>query len=278
MTVPVVPGSATPAGATTTSRLLDGLTAVSGVVTTAAMIATPLARQGGTTRRVLSSVVVGGLFTTATARAARRWGGRRAGLTAAGVAVATAVVERIGVRTGVPFGRYGYTAALRPQVARVPVIVPLAWFAMALPAREAAHTALGSHSTAVGRVALGSAALTAWDLFLDPQMVGEGYWGWARRGRYRGIPVTNFVGWFVTGLAVMAALEAALPTDGHQGAAGRSDDVLLAQYSGMAVMETLGFAAFFRDRLVAAVGGAAMLPITVAALRRRWHDRHWRTT
>ena len=35
----------------------------------------------------------------------------------------------------------------------------------------------------------------------------------------------------------------------------------------MGVMETVGFAAFFRDRLVAAVGGAAMLPIAAAGRR-----------
>jgi hypothetical protein len=34
----------------------------------------------------------------------------------------------------------------------------------------------------------------------------------------------------------------------------------------MAAMETLGFAAFFGDRLVAAVGGAAMLPIAAAGV------------
>ena len=82
-------------------------------------------------------------------------------------------------RPGFPFGRYGYTGALRPQVAGVPAIVPLAWFAMALPAREAAHAALGPRSNPATRIVLGAAALTAWDLFLDPQMVGEGYWGWA---------------------------------------------------------------------------------------------------
>ena len=39
----------------------------------------------------------------------------------------------------------------------------------------------------------------------------------------------------------------------------------------MGVMETLGFAAFFGDRVVAAVGGAAMLPIAAAACR--WDRR-----
>lgn len=256
--------------------------AVAGAVTAGAMVATPLVRQGGPARRALSTVVVSGLFTTAVTRAAGRWGGRRAGAAAATVAVATATVERIGVRTGWPFGRYAYTDALRPQVAHVPVIVPMAWFAMSLPARETAHGALGPRSTRLGRIALGSAAMTAWDLFLDPQMVGEGYWAWRRRGAYRGIPLTNFLGWFVTGLGVMAALEALLPVDGPfdgpdgAGPVSTPEPVLVGQYASMAVMETVGFAAYFRDRVVATVGGAAMLPIAAAAVRTRWRQRHWR--
>ena len=35
----------------------------------------------------------------------------------------------------------------------------------------------------------------------------EGYWRWARRGRYRGIPLSNYAGWLVTGAAVMALLD-----------------------------------------------------------------------
>jgi hypothetical protein len=47
------------------------------------------------------------------------------------------------------------------------------------------------HRTFARIVARVAAALTAWDLFLDPQMVGEGYWTWERRGRYRDIPLSN---------------------------------------------------------------------------------------
>ena len=64
--------------------------------------------------------------------------------------------------------------------------------------------------------------MTAWDLFLDPQMTTEGYWRWASGGRYRGIPARNFVGWFavaaggllllVLGLSPMAsAVFSAIP-------------------------------------------------------------------
>ena len=83
---------------------------------------------------------------------------------------------------------------------------------MAVPAREAAHAVLGRRSTALGRIALGAAALTAWDLFLDPQMTAEGYWRWDRPGRYRGIPLTNYAGWLVTSVGLMAVLEVLSPS------------------------------------------------------------------
>ena len=120
---------------------------------------------------------------------------------------------------------------------------------MALPAREVAHAALGGRSNPLTRIALGGAALTAWDLFLDPQMAAEGYWRWERPGRYRGIPLTNYVGWLATSLGLMAVLELLVPPR------GRGDRALVGVYGWMAVMETVGFAAFFDDPLVAAVGG-----------------------
>jgi uncharacterized membrane protein len=235
--------------------------AVAGAVTVGGMIATPLLARGGRGRRVLSTVVVVGSFTVTTANAVRRWGGTRASAAATVTAVGTTVVERIGTRTGLPFGRYDYTGALRPRIGGVPAIVPLAWFSMALPARDAAHAALGARSNAATRLALGSAALTAWDLFLDPQMVGEGYWAWARRGAYRGIPLGNYAGWFLTGLGVMTVLEALLPPADRP-----ADGALVGQYAYMGVMETVGFARFFRDPVVATVGGLAMLPIATAAV------------
>ncbi len=238
-------------------------------ITIAGMVITPLARRGGPVRRAMSTIVVSGLFATTSAAAARRWGAPRSAIAATGVAAVTGVVEHIGTATGKPFGAYRYTGSLRPQVAGVPAIVPLAWFAMAVPARETAHAALGHRSTPATRIACGAAALTAWDLFLDPQMVGEGYWQWARVGRYRGVPMSNYAGWLATSVVVMAALELALPADQP------ADRALVAEYGVMAGMETLGFAAFFRDRLVAAVGGVAMLPISVAAVRRLWQSRHW---
>ena len=231
------------------------------LVTAAAMIAFPLARPGGTRRATISSVVVAGLAATTGAHAAGRWGIGRAVLAALAVGGATTAVERMGTVTALPFGRYRYTGRLRPTIAGVPLVVPAAWWAMALPAREVAHAALGRRSGRAGRTALGAAALTGWDLFLDPQMTAEGYWSWARDGRYRGIPWTNFAGWLITGAGVMLVLEALLPPRG-------ADAGLVVEYAVMGAMEALGFAAFFGDRTVAAIGAAAMLPLGALALVR----------
>lgn len=239
--------------------------AATGAMTAAAMIATPLRPQGR--RAKLAVVVVGGLCGWVLMAASRRWGARRAVTTFGVVAGATTVLEKVGSASGVPFGRYSYTPELRPRVAGVPAAVPLAWFAMAVPSREVARAVLGpSARSASARVALGSALLTAWDLFLDPQMTGEGYWHWQRRGRYRGIPASNYLGWFVAGVGVLAAVEQLLPVDAGE----RPEPGLVAAYAWMAVMSTLGFAAFFGDPLVAAAGGVAMVPAAVVAARRTW--------
>lgn len=226
------------------------------------MVATPVLRRGGAARRVAATVVVTGLAVATHGRLRSVWGARPAAVAAGAVTSLGWVVELVGTRTGRPFGRYAYTGRLQPTLGGVPVLVPLAWFAMAGPARETAHAALGRHSTPTRRAVAGAAALVSWDVFLDPQMVAEGYWRWARPGRYRGVPASNFVGWFLTAAAAMVILEAAAPPS------ERPDPGLVGEYAGVAAMETLGFATFFRDRGVACAGGAAMLPLGVLALRR----------
>lgn len=246
-------------------RRADTVQAIAFAAHAAALITTPLRRRGR--RAGLAGLVVSGLATATAAACVRRWGAPRAAAAFGAVAAGTTALEHVGTATGVPFGRYAYTGALRPTVRGVPAIVPLAWFAMAVPAREAAHAALGARSSRLRRIGLGAAYLTAWDLFLDPQMVGEGYWRWARRGRYRGIPVTNYLGWLVASAAVMAVLEVALPPGAD------AEPTLVGEYGWMATMQTVGFARYFDDRLVAAVGGAAMGPAAAAGLRGWWRGR-----
>lgn len=235
-------------------------------VTAAAMVATPFVRRRHRIADLMTTVVVAGLGATTLERTVRR-SPRPARLTAVLLSIGW-FAEWFGTRTGRPFGRYEYTGRLRPTLAGVPVVVPVAWFAMAAPAREVASAVLGGRSSPVARVAVGATALTAWDVFLDPQMVAAGVWRWTSPGRYRGIPLTNFVGWWVTAAVLMATAEAIDPPGDRP-----ADPVLVGQYAGMAVMETAAFATFFGDRRVAAVGGATMLPLALFALVRLRGER-----
>ena len=132
-------------------------------------------------------------------------------------------IEVLGTRTGIPFGRYRYSPnALGWSISDIPIIIPMAWAMMSYPALLVGRR-LGSSALAVTLVA--AWALASWDLFLDPQMVGEGYWTWESPSPelpgIPGIPFVNFLGWLVASAVLMAILHRVLP-DPHRSSSGGS--------------------------------------------------------
>jgi len=223
--------------------------------------------------------------------AAGVWGWPRAVAAFGAVVLVGYLAEWVGVVTGLPFGSYSYTGLLWPQLAGVPVVVALAWGGMGLAGYAVARAVAPGGGWR--RVAVGALALTAWDLFLDPQMVGQGLWVWAEDGFYRGVPLSNFAGWLLVSALVMLVIQrivgAAPPEEivstagrgraaGTRPAGGRIVDAaplgrgLIVVYTTMAVMETIGFAAVFDppDPLVAVTGGIAMGAFAALAWRRTW--------
>jgi putative membrane protein len=131
-----------------------------------------------------------------------RWNIRRLLMLFGVIFMFTWAVEWIGSTSGFPFGNYHYTDALHPQFSGVPVLIPMAWWMMLAPS-WAISAAVVNTKRGVGlfwvKVAvLSGLALTAWDLYLDPQMVAKGLWVWIQPGVYFGIPVSNFFGWLLT--------------------------------------------------------------------------------
>lgn len=114
--------------------------------------------------------------------------------------------ELLGTTVGLPFGEYRYTDALGAKwFGHVPVLIPLSWFFMALPAYGLARAVLPERTAS--RIFLASLILLGWDLALDPAMsAATAYWVWAEPGQYYGMPWLNLFGWYVTGLALMTAL------------------------------------------------------------------------
>jgi putative membrane protein len=172
----------------------------------------PLAHGGVRAGLTVLTVLLGCLLSVAHALLTR--GVRTAAGLVATAALGGFAVEAVGVATGFPFGTYDYSGQLGPRLLGVPLIIPLAWTWMAWPAWLAAIRLAPSRAA---RVVLAAVGLAAWDLFLDPQMVAEGYWTWrdptpALPG-VAGIPIGNYLGWLGFALLLMAALSLVPGTD-----------------------------------------------------------------
>ncbi|CAM3246273.1 carotenoid biosynthesis protein [Rhodothermus bifroesti] len=116
--------------------------------------------------------------------------------------------ETLGTTYGLPFGSYRYTALLGEKwFGRVPYLIPLSWFVMAVPCFALAYKTFPERRW-FGRVLLATYLLVVWDLSLDPAMSYlTSYWTWEEKGLYYGMPLINLAGWALTGLGIMITLE-----------------------------------------------------------------------
>jgi putative membrane protein len=270
-----------------------------GVLTILVQISYPLL-SGDSLRTATIATVL--LFAAASLVHATATWGPRGGLTllvvAGGIGLAA---EAAGVATGIPFGSYEYTRTLGPTLLGVPLVVPLAWTMMAYPgllvgrriARRLTATATATGAATATRAArtarpsallrrtaaavTGAVTLAAWDLYLDPQMVAAGHWTWhhptpALPG-VPGIPLTNYAGWLLVALVMVAALDLALPTGGGD-ASGEAVPAALLTWTWLG--SGLANLAFF-DRPAVAGYGVVAMGLTVAPylrllLAERAHD------
>lgn len=170
------------------------------------MLSVPIVRRSGDA--ALAVAVALGVVAQAAASLSflwHAWGTRQVLIVAATIAPLAWLLEFVGSATGVPFGRYHYTTALQPQLLGVPLLIPLAWLMM-LPAAWAVADLIVGRENRLRFILVAAAAFTAWDLFLDPQMVDWGYWVWADPRGYFGIPWTNYLGWLAGSAALTAAV------------------------------------------------------------------------
>jgi uncharacterized membrane protein len=114
-------------------------------------------------------------------------------------------LENIGVRTGFPFGLYYFTGVMGPKLSVVPVLLALAYVGMAYLSWIVACSILsGFHDRLAGhrRIAiplLAALIMVSWDLSQDPVWSTILHaWIWVHGGTYFGVPLSNFLGWFLT--------------------------------------------------------------------------------
>jgi putative membrane protein len=117
--------------------------------------------------------------------------------------------ESVGVATGWIYGPYHYSDQLGVKfLGLVPYLIPLAWFMMMYPAFLMARWLTPRLPKRWLRLlclaGVGGLIMTAWDLTMDPLMVYGGHWIWEVQGAYFGVPIQNFVGWWLTTFVTFA--------------------------------------------------------------------------
>ncbi len=118
------------------------------------------------------------------------------------VILLSSIVETTGVNTGFPFGLYHYTQVLFPQLpGGVPFAVMFAWTLIVFGSYSwVARTTTHQHLS-LPAVLLGGLLAMLLDLEIEPVATYlEHYWQWLAPGNlnYYGVPLANFVAWFVT--------------------------------------------------------------------------------
>jgi putative membrane protein len=249
--------AAAPTAAPAGVRTLPWLLGAAGVLSQIVWVLLPeQLRDEATVTSVLLMTAAG-----ATHAALHRGIGWAARLYAATAAIGLAV-EAIGTATGVPFGDYRYGDRLGPMLLDVPLLIPMAWCMAAYPMLLLARRLA---SRRAGVVMLGAWTITAWDVFLDPQMVGEGHWTFAgptpALPGSPGIPLTNYAGWFATGLLIFFVLDHLPRTPADD----RVPHLLMLWIYASNVMA----AAVFFGRPAVAAWGAVAMGLTVVPFARR---------
>lgn len=119
--------------------------------------------------------------------------------------VVSNILENVSILTGFPFGHYHYTDALGPKLFLVPILIGpayigtgyLAWVIATVLVDEV-HRA-SSVFTTVAVPVIAAFVMVMWDLCFDPSYSTIAHrWIWEQGGGYFGVPLTNYLGWFLT--------------------------------------------------------------------------------
>ena len=137
--------------------------------------------------------------------------------------------ELTGTSTGYPFGVYSYTDQLGYKIAGlVPFNIPTSWFYMLVASLAICGRLLPARDDNTSRwwwAMIAGLVLTAWDVSMDPAMVKTRHWLWnvpeltshsplARfigTPFFFGMPLTNWLGWLLTGVLVARAMLSIVP-------------------------------------------------------------------
>jgi uncharacterized membrane protein len=115
------------------------------------------------------------------------------------------LLENLSILTGFPFGRYHFTEVMGPKLFYVPLLLGLAYVGMGYLSWTLARLILGdvqeplTGSRVMTRPLVAAFLMVAWDLSMDPIWSNLAHgWVWHDGGPYFGVPVSSFLGWYLT--------------------------------------------------------------------------------
>lgn len=102
----------------------------------------------------------------------------------------TFVLEVIGVKTGLIFGKYEYGDVLGFKLLEVPLIIGFNWVLVILGAISISKLFTGNK---IGISVLAAFIAVTFDYYLEPVAINLGYWSWESET----IPLQNYAAWFI---------------------------------------------------------------------------------
>lgn len=176
--------------------------------------------------------------------------------------------ENLGVLTGFPFGPYFYTDAMGPKLFVVPLLIGPAYFGAGYTSWVLASILLGEIDRPPDRIAVAAVPIVAafimvgWDVCFDPgSSTLDRLWIWRTGGGYFGVPLSNYLGWYLTVLVFLFVFSVYLARRRDAGAPRLS-----TSYWAQPVVMFLVMAMSFQADYLA--GGDVMLTDATGAI---WH-------
>jgi uncharacterized membrane protein len=119
------------------------------------------------------------------------------------------ISENLSISTGFPFGFYTHTAAMGPKLFLVPIIIGPFYFGVCYIVWTLTEMIVGQPAPShrldyvIGAPIVAALIVTGFDMCVDP--IGatiQRHWIYANGGGYFGVPLSNYVGWFINAWAI----------------------------------------------------------------------------
>src|SRR5215472_807077 len=145
-------------------------------------------------------------------------------------------MENLGTATGFPFGVYHFeVGADLPHVGLIPIIVGPLWFGagyfswvVASVLLDGADRQLDRRFNLVALPIVAAFVMTQWDLVMDaPNATIAKVWIWHDGGAVFGVPLSNYLGWFLTSWLFFQAFALYLRRQGEARGPGASPSLKL---------------------------------------------------